>query len=319
MIDLLGKSANSQQGFAKGFLDPTQKRRFESGQDYEFNSGGFTPQNGYFMHQYPEIPQSAITMFQLQNEEAESLTGIKAFTGGISGEAYGDVATGIRGALDASSKREMAILRRFKEVIRVTNMQFIEIKREDIKGNFDLVVDINTAELDQAKAQDLAFMLQTLGPNFGPELVVMVLSKIADLKHLPDLAEQLRQWAPPPPDPIEEERRQLENEKLKAEIEFLKSRAQNTAVDAQAELADMQLEVSGIKHQRNLELQQAQAQGNQDLEIIKAITKPIKENEKQDPNAIKGAIGYNLQKNALKARANLLQPIQDPTLRSNLK
>ena len=206
-----------------------------------------------------------------------------------------------------------------KEVIRVTNMQFIEIKREDIKGNFDLVVDINTAELDQAKAQDLAFMLQTLGPNFGPELVVMVLSKIADLKHLPDLAEQLRQWAPPPPDPIEEEKRQLENEKLKAEIEFLRSRAQNTAVDAQAELADMQLEVSGIKHQRNLELQQAQAQGNQDLEIIKAITKPIKENEKQDPNAIKGAIGYNLQKNALKARANLLQPIQDPTLRSNLK
>lgn len=340
MIDLLGKSANSQQGFAKGFLDPTQKRRFEAGQDYEFNSGGFTPQNGYFMHQYPEIPQSAITMFQLQNEEAESLTGIKAFTGGISGEAYGDVATGIRGALDASSKREMAILRRLakglieignkiismnseflsdKEVIRVTNMQFIEIKREDIKGNFDLVVDINTAELDQAKAQDLAFMLQTLGPNFGPELVVMVLSKIADLKHLPDLAEQLRQWAPPPPDPIEEEKRQLENEKLKAEIEFLRSRAQNTAVDAQAELADMQLEVSGIKHQRNLELQQAQAQGNQDLEIIKAITKPIKENERQDPNAIKGAIGYNLQKNALKARANLLQPIQDPTLRSNLK
>src|SRR5690606_17677020 len=37
MIDLLGRSANSQKGFAKGMLDPLNRRKYENGQDYEFN------------------------------------------------------------------------------------------------------------------------------------------------------------------------------------------------------------------------------------------------------------------------------------------
>lgn len=111
MIDLLGRSANGQQGFAKGMLDVVNRRRFEAGQDYEFNPN-VSPAAGHIEHKYPEIPNSALTMVTLQNQEAESLTGVKSFGGGMSGEAYGDVAAGIRGVLDAASKREMAILRR---------------------------------------------------------------------------------------------------------------------------------------------------------------------------------------------------------------
>ena len=33
MIDLMGRSANGQQGFAKGMLDPVNRRRYETGQD----------------------------------------------------------------------------------------------------------------------------------------------------------------------------------------------------------------------------------------------------------------------------------------------
>src|SRR5690606_39118291 len=130
--------------------------------------------------------QSAIVMLQMQNQEAEALTGVKAFSGGLSGDAYGEVATGIKSVLDAATKREMAILRRLAsglvqvgkkicamnaiflsetEVVRVTNEQFVEVRREDLAGNFDLKVDISTAEVDNNKAQDLAFMLQTMGNN----------------------------------------------------------------------------------------------------------------------------------------------------------
>lgn len=111
MIDLMGRSANAQQGFAKGMLDVVNRRRFDAGQDYEFNPT-VNPQLGHVEHTYPEIPQSALVMLQMQNQEAEALTGVKAFSGGLSGNAYGDVAAGIKGILDAASKREMAILRR---------------------------------------------------------------------------------------------------------------------------------------------------------------------------------------------------------------
>lgn len=322
MIDLLGKSANSQQGFAKGFLDPVQKRRFESGQDYEFNPGVFTPQTGYLMHTYPEAPQSSITMLQLQNQEAEALTGVKSFSGGVSGEAYGQVAAGIRGALDAASKREMAILRRLakglaeignkiismdseflsdEEVIRVTNKEFISIKRDDIKGNFDLTVDISTAEIDNNKAQDLGFMLQTLGPSMDTSVTLLILSQIAELKRMPELAEKIRTYKPQP-DPFEEQRKQLEIAKLQSEINLNNARAAAQQADAESVKIDSIQNVDGTKHIRDMEKQQAQAQGNQDLEIVKAFSKTRKNGE-QAPD-LDGAIGYNLSKKALKQIAD---------------
>ncbi len=236
-IDLMARSANSQTGIAKGMLDVTNRRRFDNGQDYEFNQG-IDPRMGVVHHTYPEIPQSAITIMQLQNQEAESLTGVKAFAGGISGSAYGDVAAGIRGALDASSKREMAILRRLakgmkdigakliamnyaflsdKEVVRVTNREFVPIEREDLKGQFDLEVDISTAEIDNAKAQDLGFMLQTIGPNMDASITNMILGEIADLKRMPALAENIRNFKPQP-DPMAEQMKQLELQKVQMEI-----------------------------------------------------------------------------------------------------
>ena len=184
MIDLLGRSANGQRGYPKGMLDTLNRRRYDDGQDYEYNPMQGNPSQAIMEHKFPELPQSAIVMTQMQNQEAEALTGVKAFSGGVTGAAYGDVAAGIRGALDAASKREMAILRRLakgmadigtkicamnavflseKEVVRITNEQYVEINREDLKGNFDIEVDINTAEIDNQKSQDLSFMVQTLG------------------------------------------------------------------------------------------------------------------------------------------------------------
>ena len=318
MIDLMGRSANSQQGFAKGFLDVTNRRRFERGEDYEFNPGNGDPRLSIYQHTYPEIPNSAITMVQLQNQEAEALSGVKAFAGGLSGEAYGDVAAGIKGMLDASSKREMNILRRLakgiqdigtkimamnavflseEEVVRVTNKEFVRIRREDLKGNFDLVVDIATPEVDEAKAQDLGFMLQTMGPDMDPAMSRMILAEIADLKRMPALAEKIRRYQPQP-DPLVEQMKQLELEKLQAEVEEIRSKIalnQAKAEESQtkADLNNLEYveEESGTKHARDMQKQSEQARANQDLEVTKALLTPQKPEERQPDVA--GAVGYN--------------------------
>lgn len=318
IIDTLGRSANGQQGIMKGLLDPLNRRRYDKGQDYEYNPIT-TPGIGIQEHKYPELSSSALTVMSLMNQEAESLTGVKAFAGGVSGDAYGDVAAGIRGALDAASKREMAILRRLargmteignkiismnaiflteEEVVRVTNDDFVKIRREDLAGNFDLEVDISTAEVDTQKSQDLGFMIQTIGPKAPPEMTMMILSEIARLKRMPDLAHQLKNWKPTP-DPIAERIKELELAKLEAEINEINARAQKAMADARKAVSDADQkdldyveQETGTKHARDLEKQRAQSTGNQDLQITKALTQPSKEGEKSPDLA--AAIGFNL-------------------------
>lgn len=376
MIDLLGKSANSQQGFAKGMLDPLNRKRMEDGEDYEFNPNMHPTQN-YIQHTYPEIPKSATDMLMYMNNEAEALTGVKSFSGGLAGNAYGDVAAGIRGMLDAASKREMSILRRLakgmvdigrkiiamnavflsdEEVVRVTNRQFVTIKREDLKGDFDLEVDISTSEIDEAKSQDLAFVLQTVGPNLDPQIMLYILGEICDLKRMPALAERLRTYQPQP-DPMAEqmkqlqlEEQQLKNEKLKSEVAENFAQAQKYQAEAMAgpelmDPADRELKAAqaanlraqadgknidnirkatGADHNEKMEEMKSQAEGNQDLEITKALLKDHKPEDK--PGSVEAAVGYNQLSKAMHERDNAPErnlgskywnPMLDPSINHN--
>lgn len=307
MIDLMGRSANGQTGFAKGMLDVVNRRRYDEGSDYEFNFN-IQPQQGIHQHKFPEIPASAITMLTMQNQEAESLTGVKAFSGGLSGEAYGEVAAGIRGMLDASSKREMSILRRLaqgiaeigrkiikmnqvflsdEEVIRITNDKFVTVRREDIQGEFDLKVDISTAEVEEAKAQDLAFMLQTMGNNMDFNMVKLILAEIARLKRMPELAKRIEEFEPKP-DPLDVQLKQLEVQKAQKELEKLDAEIQETASkiqlnqakarqalsDADKKDLDFVEQETGTTHAREIDKQGAQAEANIKLEAAKAAFNP---------------------------------------------
>lgn len=325
IIDLIARSANSQQGFAKGMLDPLNRRRYENGQDYEFNPNQ-TPNAGLIEHKYPELPQSALTVMTLQNQEAEALTGVKSFAGGISGDAYGDVAGNARSAMDAASKREMGILRRLamgmvtignktismnavflseEEVVRISNEEFVAVKREDLAGNFDLKVDISTAEVDAAKAQDMGMMLQTIGPSAPPEMTFMIMGEIADLKRMPKLAHQLRNYKPQP-DPMQQKLQELEILKVEKEIAELDSRIALNQANAglkastrdKADLDYLEQE-TGTAHEREMEKSRAQSQGNQALEVTKALTKFSKEGEKKPD--LTAAIGFNQVSEQLQA------------------
>lgn len=321
IIDMMGKSANGQTGFVKGALDVLNKRRYERGEDYEYNPGA-DPRLAIYQHQYPEIPGSALNVINMQNQDAEALTGVKAFSGGLSGEAYGQVAAGIRGMLDASAKREMSILRRLaqgmeevgrkiiamngeflseEEVVQVTNEKFVTIKREDIVGEYNLKVDIATTEVDEARAQDLGFMLQTLGNSVPFEVTKSILMEIARLKRMPRLVHMLEKFEPQP-DPLEEKKKELEIAELEAKIARLHAQAaldnariQGETADArktlaEADLADLDFieQETGTKHARDMDRQGAQAEANQQTEIIKGILNPGVE-KKSD---IEQAIGY---------------------------
>ena len=310
VIDLLGKSANSQTGYMKGLLDPTNKRLYRNGEDYEFNPIA-NPAHAVFTHKYPEVPNSAMNLINMMNGEAESLSGVKAFAGsGITASHLGDVAVGIRGVLDAVSKREMTVLRRLsngfinmgrkiismnseflneEEVVRVTNEQFVKVRRDDLLGNFDLHLTISTAEADDAKAKELSFMLQTIGNTMGQEVTQMMLAEIARLRKMPELAHGIESYRPEP-DPIQQQLQELEIEYKKAQIELMHSQAQENLARSQVQSAKVNTEHAraeslqgdadnksldfiqkdtGIKHDRELDKQVMINQGQNEKEMIK--------------------------------------------------
>lgn len=263
IIDLIGRSANAQQGVRKDLLDPINRDRFNKGMDFEYNPVT-NIENALYMTHIPEVPRSALELIQLQNDEAEALTGVKAFTGGISGDALGSSVGGIRSALDATAKRELGILRRLsdglkeigkkiiamnsvwlsdEEIIRITDEEFVAIKRSDLAGNFDLSLTVSTAEMDNQKASELAFMLQTTGNSLPFDITKIILTKIADLRKLPDLSKMIADYQPQP-DPLEQEKVQLEIELLKAQIANEKAKANENAVDVQLKAAKTQSELA---------------------------------------------------------------------------
>ena len=197
--------------------------------------------------------------------------------------------------MDSATKRELGILRRLadglkkvarkiiamnalwlndSEIIRITNQDFVEIHRDDLAGNFDLELAITSAEENQAKAESLAFMLQTLGNTVNQEMTQMILSEICDLRKMPELAERVRRFTPPPPDPMQQKLQEMQIELLQAQIEKLHAEAGKSEADTQLSNAKAQSEIYGTQLDMQLRPQellskiqseQAKAQYNQSM------------------------------------------------------
>jgi hypothetical protein len=310
MIDLLGRSANGQQGMPKQFLDAPNRRKFDDGEDYEYNPAMGNPEQLIIMHRYPEIPQSAMALLQQQLQDAESHTGIQSWGGGINSGSLGDVAAGIKGALAASAKREMSILRRYangvakvgqkflsmskdflsdEEIIRVTNDNFVAITREGIDGKYDVTVNVSSAEEDNLKAQELAFMLQTVGPNTDFNITKKMMAEVARLRKMPELAHDIANFEPQP-DPLTVAEAEAKVAKLEAETRAENARAeyylaQTKLLTAKADqqALDTVEQGTGTAHVRDMAKMEAQGESNQDLTITKGLL---------DLGRVNEAIGY---------------------------
>ena len=268
IIDNMAKSNNGQVGILRGTLDMANRRKFLQGKNFEFTG---SPSN-FWQGNFNEIPNSAFNMINLMNNEIEAQTGVKSFSGGITGNTLGATATGVRGALDATSSRRLNLVRNIaenlikplmrkwmsynsefleeEEIIRVTNEQYIPIRRDDLDGRIDIDISISTAEDNAAKSQEISFLLQTVGPNEDPTIRRELMAQILELMRMPEQAEKLRNYQPQP-DPMQQQLQQmqmqqmmLEMEKLKAEIADKYARAGENEIDAEVKKAKAQVEMA---------------------------------------------------------------------------
>jgi hypothetical protein len=318
VIDIMGRSANGQVGSRKDALDITNKRKFDKGFDYEYNPSVGDPRTAFYMHTFPEVPRSAEYVLNAQNDDAEGLTGVKAFAGGLNGGSLGDSVGGIKSTLSASSKREIGILRRLsngiiqigrkfismnaeflseEEVVRLSNDEFVPVRRDDLQGKVDLKLSISTAEDDAEKAQELSFMLQTTAQSMGNEFSQIILADIARLRKMPVLEKAIKEFQPQP-DPMAQKKAELEIVLLEAQIANERSKAIENNAAARLDLArettegakaenlnsDTDLknlefveQETGTNQERNLQLSREQANANSQLKVLDSLLKPTPE------------------------------------------
>ena len=255
IIDNMNQSNNGMIGIKKGALDPGNREKFMKGKPFEFNGSP----NDFWQGSFNNIPGSAFDMLALMNNEIESITGIKSFSGGITGSALGGTATGARGALDATSTRRLNIVRNIaenlvkplmrkwmaynsefleeSEVVRITNEEFVEVRRDDLAGKIDIDITVSTQEDNAARAQELGFLLQTLGSSLPFDMTRMIMSEIAKLSKLPTLEKQILEYKQEP-DPVQQKMQELQLAKLEAEIQRLKADAMHKIASSQENEAD---------------------------------------------------------------------------------
>ena len=268
IIDNMAKSNNGQIGIRLGALDLANRKKFLQGKNFEFKG---TPAD-FWQGSFNQIPGSVFDMLQLMNNEIESQTGVNAFSKGLTGNSLGSSATAARGMLDATALRRLHLVRNIaenlvkplmrkwmaynsefleeEEVVRVTNEEYIPVRRDDLEGKVDIDITISTYEEANARSQELGFMLQTLGNSIPFELTQLILSEIVKLGRMPELEKALREYKPQP-DPVQEQIKQLElqklqlgNNKLMAEIQDLSARAGENEVDMKLKEYKAQVEAA---------------------------------------------------------------------------
>lgn len=233
----------SEQAVGQEFIDETLFPTMAVRQQYEkgntvYYRAGMDPKRAIYKKEVAPVPATVFNMINWQQADAESLTGTKAFNGGISGNALGDSVGGVRSALDATSQRELSILRRLsnlfidmarltiamnqaylseEEVVRVTNDEFVTIRRDDLAGEFDLKIDVSTPEKDEDTASKLNMLLQTNAASMDPAEARIYRAKIAKLWKQPDLAKAIESYQPQP-DPIQQELQLLALEEARLKL-----------------------------------------------------------------------------------------------------
>jgi hypothetical protein len=270
VIDILAKNANGQRGIPKGALDYSNLMLYREGKDYEFNPT--TPQGRDGITQitkFPEIPQSAIAVQQLAEQNIKEMVGTVRGEGSQNqGNYIGTQASPAQVAgMSKAARRELGILRRIsdgiikvghkicemnreflndEEFIRITDGSFANVKRKHLDCRYDLTLSISTAEDDSTKAQELAFLLQTSTGVMDQDFVRELLADIADLRRMPDKAAKYRAYQPQP-DPIQQQISQLQVAKLQAEIAEIQGRTVENQAEAQREQAHAEKHLADAK------------------------------------------------------------------------
>lgn len=261
LIDNMAMSNNGQKGVRNGALDEYNRVKFLNGENFEFNG---TPNDFYDGH-FNEFPSSTFNMLQMLNAEAESITGVKNFYQGMHSNSLGSTATATTAIMDSAAARRLNIVRNIAENMvkpilrkwlaydaefldeetqyRITNEEFIWLKRDDLGARIDIDLAISTSEDNKATASELSFLLQTIGPSEDPNLRKMIIADICDLYKKPELAKSIREYVPQP-DPLAQRLQELQIQMLEAQIENERAKGGRAEIDSKLKEAKTKTELA---------------------------------------------------------------------------
>ncbi len=194
------------------FSSQSEWTAFDKGNDAR-SSAGVDLRSAIHIVGTEPVDPSIFQVIQLQKEDAESLTGNTMHNKPMGQKNQDPGMLGSGGGNDSSERREQSILRRMssqlfkdmvsqdianmqafsspEEVVRITDEQFVTIRREDIQGQFDITIDVNTPAKDNETARTLSFILQAAGGSLDFEVKNMLLGDILRLKGRPDQAKMI--------------------------------------------------------------------------------------------------------------------------------
>ena len=300
VFDDLKLANNGQTGTKKGFTDDQNLRKMKKGEDFEYN----TNMADVYQDQYRGISQSIFHVLDKNVQGAESMTGVSSFDHGAGGNALGSSAAAVNATTTSSAKREMHIVRGIasgclipmlrkwskyirefmepEEIERITDKPYVQSKND---GEYDIKMNLESAESRASKAQSTGFVLQTMGPNMGKQQQDMLLARYMKLVGEPDVAHALENQQPSEAE-MEQQRKaahiqDLQIKKLEAEIFNEQAKGQENAVDVELKKAKTAVEMAkarmansdsdikdldflekeqGLPHQREMEKESLKAQ-----------------------------------------------------------
>jgi len=248
-IDDIARSNNGKKFIKKGSMDAVNKRKYENNLDGLIEINGDS--TDIFDGSYNPIQPSVYQLFEVIQQESEGISGINRTMQGTDSRGINDSATGAAIQQDMAQKRMMDVIRRHseglnkvfrkwisynkaflsdEEVMRISG-EYIPFKRDDISGEFDINITVGTDGVAEAKVNQMTMLMQQVGglsnvATIPDQFFNMMLAKIADEWGYVDVAQALETAQPNPPSPEQVEAQRLELEKLREEIEEIKSKAQ---------------------------------------------------------------------------------------------
>lgn len=260
IIDGLQNSNNGQVAYLKGSIDEENKKRMLSGENFEINGD---PRTAIFPMTYGNLPQAIFNIIQMIDSENTQLTGVNTFGNQPQTNRIGND-NASRGQLDGGNMRKLQLVKSIAEnlvkpllrkwleydawlledeqVFRLTGGDHFEIiKRDDLYGRIEVDLTISTNEDNAVRTNQLAFLLQTIGPNEDPNIRKMIMAEIMRLHKMPEFATRIETYEPKP-DPYAEMAKQLELERMRAEIMELQANAGKIEQDGILKSAKAQAE-----------------------------------------------------------------------------
>ena len=253
LIENLASANIGQKGIAKGALDTINLRKFRNGEDFEYNKNFGEPWTAH----YNPLGNTPLEMLQMLETDNEALSGV---TKNAIGERTPNLSATQAGQIESATQRRMLDLVRniaenlVKPILRkwlVYDMQYLSdreliyitgsdepvfIDKKDLDGRVHMQMQVTTQAIDEQKAKQLAFLLQTSQQSQDPKITKMLYVKMLKLNKMFEEAKELENYEPQP-NMQQQQTMQLELAKLQAEVQNLKVKALENQADIQLKLA----------------------------------------------------------------------------------